>query len=316
MSRMTQTAKEGGTVSLVLQGVDPDVRAGRRSVRDLLRLYFSQADVVFKGRRSQGQEMARLATPHEAEVVALRSPACGSKVTALFGRAMRADPATAPTLLYFYGNDLWLQKSLEVFQLLRTLGVNVLMPEYVGYGLSEGKPSERACYATADAAYDHLLSRGDVDSKKIIAMGASLGGAVAIDLASRRPVAGLITLITFSSMRELAKHLLPHLPVHWLLRYRFDSLTKIRNVTCPTLIAHSQGDDLIPRVMADRLAAAAGGPVTRVDLEKASHRQFELLQAVETELFPSVHAFLSEVCGFMSRGYNADCAGCADDQDC
>jgi fermentation-respiration switch protein FrsA (DUF1100 family) len=293
---MTQVAQKRDTVSLVLQGVDPDVRAGRRSVRDLLKLYLSQADVVFKGRRSQGQEMARFAPPHDASVVELCS-ACGSKITSLFGQALNADPAAAPTFLYFYGNDLWLQKSLEVFQLLRTLGVNVLMPEYVGYGLSEGKPSERACYATADAAYEHLLSRGDIDPSRIIAMGASLGGAVAIDLASRRSVAGLITLITFSSMRELVRHLLPHLPVHWLLRYRFDSLTKIRQVTCPTLIAHSRGDDLIPGVMADRLASAAGGRVTRVDLESASHRQFELLQAVETELFPSVRAFLGEVCG-------------------
>jgi pimeloyl-ACP methyl ester carboxylesterase len=300
---MTRIADTRDTVSLVLQGVDPAVRAGRRSMRDLLRLYFNQADVVFKGRRSQGQEMARFAPPHDATVVDLRS-ACGSKITALFGRAISADPAAAPTILYFYGNDLWLQKSLEVFQLLRTLGVNVLMPEYVGYGLSEGKPSERACYATADAAYEHLLSRRQIDAAKIVAMGASLGGAVAIDLASRRSVAGLITLITFSSMRELVRHLLPHLPVHWLLRYRFDSLTKIRRVACPTLIAHSHGDDLIPRCMADRLAAAAGGPVTRVDLEKASHRQFELLQAVETELFPAVRTFLRDACGIAAAGAN------------
>ena len=88
------------------------------------------------------------------------------------------------------------QKSFEG---LRRLGVNVLIPEYPGYGMSDGRASERGCYAAADVAYDYLARRPDIDRAQIIVAGHSLGGAVAVDLASRRHVAALITLSTFTS---------------------------------------------------------------------------------------------------------------------
>ena len=70
----------------------------------------------------------------------------------------------------------------------RRLGANVMIPDYVGYGLSGGSPSEAGCYATADTAYEHLKGRKDVDPGKIVAAGWSMGGGVAVDLAARRPV--------------------------------------------------------------------------------------------------------------------------------
>ena len=58
------------------------------------------------------------------------------------------------------------------------MGANVLIPEYVGYGLSTGDACEAGCYATADAAYQHLLSRSDIDPRRIVVAGASLEGTV------------------------------------------------------------------------------------------------------------------------------------------
>ena len=91
---------------------------------------------------------------------------------------------------------------------IRRSGSNVLVPEYLGYGLSEGKACEAACYDTADAVWRHVIRRKDVDKTKIVVSGASLGGAVAIDLAARVPVAGLITLVTFTSIPDVARHTL------------------------------------------------------------------------------------------------------------
>ena len=73
---------------------------------------------------------------------------------------------------------------------LRDLGLNVLIYDYPGYGTSSGSPSEENAYAAIDAAYDYLQTEKDVDPKRIILHGRSLGGAVAADLASRRPVPG------------------------------------------------------------------------------------------------------------------------------
>ena len=153
----------------------------------------------------------------DAELVTL-STANGDRVVALFGPALtregepHPEASRRPTLLYFYGNGMCLNDTLEQFDHFRRLGANVLIPDYVGYGMSGGQPGESGCLATADAAYDHLQSRRDVDPRAIVAVGWSLGGAVAIDLASRRPVAGLAAFSTFTSMVEMARRNFPFLP--------------------------------------------------------------------------------------------------------
>ena len=90
------------------------------------------------------------------------------------------------------------------------------------------------------------VSTRRVDAKTIIAAGWSLGGAVAIDLASRRQVGGLIVFSTFTSGVEMARRMLPFVPVSLLLRHRFDSVHKIAKIRCPILIGHGRRDPLIP----------------------------------------------------------------------
>ena len=89
--------------------------------------------------------------------------------------------------------------------------------------------------ATADAAYDYLVSTRGVEPDRIIAAGWSLGGAVAIDLASRRQVGGLIAFSSFTSLGDMARRILPFVPVSLLLRHRFDSVSKIAKIGCPDL---------------------------------------------------------------------------------
>src|SRR5580693_5922263 len=107
-----------------------------------------QLDSVFPGHVSRGKASARFGVPAGAELVSLRTRR-GRGIKALFSGARRAG---APTFLFFYGNDMCLRTAVPVFELLRKLDVNVMIPEYVGYGLSEGRPSEGGCYATAGAA--------------------------------------------------------------------------------------------------------------------------------------------------------------------
>ena len=128
-----------------------------------------------------------------------------------------------PTIIYFYGNGACMAYSTDVFEHFRRLGANVIIPDFEGYGMSGGKPSEAGCYAAADVAYKYLLSRDDVDSKYIVAIGWSLGAAVAIDLASRRHVAGLVTVSAFTSLRDMAQQFISWLPMSLILKYRFDN---------------------------------------------------------------------------------------------
>ncbi len=160
------------------------------------------------------------------------------------------------------------------FREFRRLGLNVAIPDYVGYGMSGGQPSERGCEDTAVAVYDYLTSTQGIPKSNILAGGWSLGGAVAIDLAHRKPVAGLIVFCTFTSGVEMGRRLLPFLPVSLLLHHRFDNLSKIREITCPILIGHGRRDAVIPFAMAEQLAAAAKTSVTTLWIAEADHNDF------------------------------------------
>lgn len=241
--------------------------------------YAFQSRLIFPGSETQGRPESVVRPPPGSELVTLATPR-GDRVVALFGPALgpggspRADASACPTLLYFYGNAMCLRDATEEFERFRRLGVNVMIPDYVGFGMSGGEAGEVGCRETAEAALAHLQGRPDVDRSRIVVAGWSLGGAVAIDLASRHPVAGLATFCTFTRMADLARRLFPFLPASLLLRHRFDNVSKIAQVGCPVLIGHGRRDQIIPFAMADRLASAAKGPVTRVTIDEADHNDF------------------------------------------
>ena len=137
-----------------------------------------------------------------------------------------------------------------------------------------------------DATWHWLETQPDIDAKKIIVSGWSLGAAVAVDLAVRKPVAGLAMFSPFTSMKALGSHLYPFLPVGLALKHHFDSLKKIPHVTtCPIVIGHGVEDNLIPYYMSDQLAAAAKAPIiARIRGRKTQHNDFLLGNADEQVL--------------------------------
>jgi uncharacterized protein len=228
-----------------------------------------QRNTIFPGASTQGQLEAAVAPAAGFELLSLAARG-GIRIAAQFGAA--PDSNLRPTVIYFYGNGACLARSGMELRRFRNLGVNIIIPEYAGFGLSEGAPSERGCYAAADAAYDYLLGRADIDCDRIVAAGRSLGAAVAVDLASRRHLAGLALISAFTRMRDMARRVAPWNPSRFLLRQHFDNLAKIPAVSCPILIAHGTQDSLVPLRMAEQLAdAARSAKVIRFDMQGVGH---------------------------------------------
>jgi uncharacterized protein len=242
-------------------------------------LFAFQDRIIFPGASTQGTAAA-IVRPRPGTELVMLATKHGEKVAALFGPALtpegKPDPqaSTRPALIYFYGNAMCLADSGPEFDRFRRLGLNVIVPDYVGYGMSEGRPSEKGCMATADAAYDYLVTTRGMNPGQIISAGWSLGGAVAIDLASRRKVAGLIAFSAFTSGVDMGRRILPFVPVSLLLRHRFDSQRKISNVHCPILIGHGRDDDIVPFTMGEKLAKATAGPVTTLWIDGVEHNNF------------------------------------------
>lgn len=169
-----------------------------------------------------------------------------------------AELALGVAVVTFHGNAGTMADRLEHTRLLHDLGVSVLAAEYRGYGDSEGAPSEEGLAADARAAHAALRERATARGERVVVHGRSLGGAVAIRLASEVPVDGLVVESTFTSLAEMAAS--TSIPLaRRLVAYDFDSEDRIAGVEVPVLIVHGDADELIPLAMGRRLEAASGG---------------------------------------------------------
>jgi fermentation-respiration switch protein FrsA (DUF1100 family) len=181
-------------------------------------------------------------------------------------------PEAQGAVLYCHGNAGNLShRGGSVVGLAKSLRASVLIFDYPGYGRSEGSPSESGCYAAADAAYDWLVQSQKIAPEKILLYGGSLGGGVAVELASRRPYRALFLVKTFTSLPDVGKSIVPWLPVRWLMRNRFDNLAKIGKCKQPVFIAHGTADRLVPFVLSERLFAAANEPKYFYRIDDADH---------------------------------------------
>jgi fermentation-respiration switch protein FrsA (DUF1100 family) len=206
----------------------------------------------------------------EAEEVWL-TPESGVNLHAWFF----AHPTPLATLLFCHGNAGNASHRLENVHYLWQTGFQVLLFDYRGYGHSSGQPSEQGLYRDAQAAWTHLVGRQDTAGTPHIIFGRSLGGAVAVELATRISSGahaeriGLIMESTFTSIRTLARLVfplpLPKLPV------KYDSLAKIERIGLPLLAIHGQEDELIPYDDGRALFDAAPQPKAWYPIPGAGH---------------------------------------------
>lgn len=186
--------------------------------------------------------------------------ASGDKVHAWYWQ--HPDPA-APSVLYLHGSRWNLNGSAFRIERWADMGFSVLAIDYRGFGKStEILPSETTAYEDATAALLELARRQPDPSKRFV-YGHSLGGAVAVELASQAvpaaPFAGLIVESSFTSIGEMVQTTkygwIPGLPI--LVTQDFNSRRKMAKVTAPVLIIHGTHDSVIPHTMSDQLKAAA-----------------------------------------------------------
>jgi uncharacterized protein len=173
-------------------------------------------------------------------------------------------------VLFFHGNAGNVSHRLEHALALTAAGLDVLLVDYRGYGRSTGKPSEQGLYRDARASLAALRAGGHVDPRRIVFMGESLGGAVALWLATEEPPAALVLQSTFTSLRDMA-----HVHYKWvpaaLVGDGFPSLERIRQLQAPVLILHGDADEIVPVAQGRALHDAAPAPRRIVVVPGAGH---------------------------------------------
>jgi abhydrolase domain-containing protein 17 len=161
------------------------------------------------------------------------------------------NPKAKATILYSHGNASDIGFDRYTMQRFYEHGYNVLDYDYSGYGHSGGSPSEQQAYRDSEAAYDFLTGEQKISPKNIIAMGHSLGAAMAIHLANHRPVAGIVLIAPFVTAARVVTHI-PLLPWDY-----FDNLSAIKTVKVPILLVHGTADTTIASWHSKKLLAAA-----------------------------------------------------------
>jgi uncharacterized protein len=148
---------------------------------------------------------------------------------------------------------------------------HVVTMNYRGQGLTGGAASEAALFADALQAYDAAIKLPGVDASRVYVFGRSLGTGIAVYVATQRPVARMVLVSPYDSIRAVAQSSLPLVPVGLLLRHPFDSLARAPHVKVPTLFAVGGIDTLIPPIHSQRLHDSWGGPKEWALYEQADH---------------------------------------------
>jgi fermentation-respiration switch protein FrsA (DUF1100 family) len=207
--------------------------------------------------------------------------------------AWYAAPAKGkPTVFYLHGNAGALVHRANRVRLYRRQGYGVFMLAYRGFSGSTGQPTESNIVADALMAYDALGGFAPRDSR-IVVYGESLGTGVAVQVAAKRRPDGVVLESPFSSAVDVAAHLYPYLPVYWLLKDRFESISYIGQVQAPLLVLHGERDSIVPARLGRKLFDAAPGPKLAYFIPDATHYTL-----YDNGAFEKVKTFLD---GFAAR---------------
>lgn len=182
-------------------------------------------------------------------------------------------PDSRGTVLFCHGNWGNISHRLQSIRNIYQLGMNVFIFDYRGYGRSKGKPSERAVYMDGRAARAWLIEQKGVAAADIVILGKSMGGGVAVELASTFGARALVLECTFTSLVDVALSTYPYLPVRFIMNSQMDSVNKIHKYRGPVLQVHGTADEVVPYRLGEALFKAANGPKKFIGIEGGDHRQ-------------------------------------------
>lgn len=200
-----------------------------------------------------------------------------------------AGPERCGSVIYFHGNANTIAPRAWLGRRLAQRGLDVLLFDYRGYGLSEGRPSEEGLRRDARAAWAYVVEERGASPDELVLFGHSLGSAVAADLALERGGAALVLGAPFGGFPALFRHHAPWLPLPVLpwRDGRFEAGSRLSGLSMPTLVAIGEADRVIPPAISRAVYDAVPEP-RRLVLTPADHNTLvghpDLWRALDTLL--------------------------------
>ena len=194
------------------------------------------------------------------------------------------------TLVFFHGNAGSLENRIYKLNLIKDFDLNFLIIAYRGFSGNKGKPTERGLYEDALSALKWLKTNYSIKDKDIIIYGESLGTSISIEVSQNKKYSGIILESPFTSMTDAAKHYYPYLPVSLLLKDKYDSIEKIKNINIPILVMHGKKDKIIPFEMGKKIFESANQPKFFYSPDNDDH-----MMNYDENLLKAIKSFLKKI---------------------
>ncbi len=204
----------------------------------------------------------------------------------LHGWLLRPDVEPLGTVLFLHGNAENVSTHVNSVLWLVLSGYRVFLVDYRGYGRSDGKATMAGVHTDALAAIDALFGMDEVDKERVVVLGQSLGGAVAIYAVANSPhkarIKALVVDSAFSGYREIAREKVAQVcilkpfrsPLARLVTDRYSPGRWIGKVApVPVVIVHGDADRVVPPAHGERLYGLAGQPKALWIVPGAGHIQ-------------------------------------------
>lgn len=190
--------------------------------------------------------------------------------TRLHGWFLPAKGAAKGTILFFHGNAENISTHIGAVYWLPAAGYNVFLPDYRGFGTSEGEPDIAGVHLDAAAALEYLHHRPDIDSSRLVVFGQSIGGAIALSTVAQygNGIKAVVVESAFSSYRDIAREKLGELwltwpfqrPIAYAINDEYSPIKRMGQLNgIAKLIIHGTADEIVPFSHAERLYQAAHG---------------------------------------------------------
>jgi dipeptidyl aminopeptidase/acylaminoacyl peptidase len=173
------------------------------------------------------------------------------------------------TLFYLHGNGGNIMMQYQSFIPFIKKGYSIFIPDYSGYGFSEGKATRSNVLSDALAAFNYMKQREDQKNNKVIIYGQSLGGHLSAVVAQKveKDIDGLVIEGAFSSHKDIAANRAGFIG-RWFVKEKYSAKKSIAGFHKPVLIIHSTEDKVIPFSHGKKLFEKANEPKQFYEIQK------------------------------------------------
>jgi len=169
-----------------------------------------------------------------------------------------------PLIIYFEGNTEEVSHVMDKQKYFENCSVALI--NYRGWGLSEGKPSEKTMFSDAVEVYDNLKNRNNIDTSRIYVIGRSIGTGVATYLSSQRKVAETFLITPYDSMIDVAQDQYPYVPIFMLIKHPFESYKYAPRITSRMMALIAKHDMTISAQRSFNLIQAWSGKTSWMEI--------------------------------------------------